>query len=86
MAHTCHATDCNTPVPPEMWGCRKHWYMVPRDIRLQIVQTYREGQCKDWKPSRAYLVAARAAVVVLADREGKTPDTKLYDYFLARTP
>jgi hypothetical protein len=86
MAHTCHATGCEAPVPPEMWGCRKHWYQVPHPIRIRIVRAYRAGQCEDWQPSREYLVAAREAVVAVAEREGKTPDTTLYDRFLARTP
>lgn len=35
MAHTCHATNCTTPVPPTMWGCRKHWFMVPNRSEIE---------------------------------------------------
>jgi hypothetical protein len=83
MAHTCHATGCKTAVPPEMWGCKKHWFMVPKALRDRIWATYRVGQCDDMNPSRAYLVTAREAVIAVARRENITPDTALYDHFLA---
>ena len=83
MAHHCHATECKAKVPPKMWGCRKHWFMVPKPIRDRILAHYRPGQCDDWEPSMEYLIAAREAVVAVATQEGKTPDTRLYDVFLA---
>lgn len=83
MAHTCHATGCSARVPPEMWGCRKHWYMVPKPIRDRIWRTYRVGQCNDMNPPGEYLLAAKDAVVAVARREAIDPDTSLYDYFLA---
>lgn len=83
MTHTCHATDCTTAVPPEMWGCKKHWFMVPKALRDAIWRTYRVGQCDDLNPSREYLTVARAAVVSVAKSEGIRADTTLYDHFLA---
>ena len=83
MAHSCHATDCTTPVPPEMWGCRRHWFMVPKPIRDRIWSAYRAGQCDDMNPSADYCQAARDAVVAVATKEGRVPDTTLYDLFLA---
>jgi hypothetical protein len=83
MSHHCHATDCKASVPPEMWGCRKHWFMVPKPIRDRIWRTYRVGQCDDMNPSREYLLAAKEAVIAVAKREKLTPDTTLYDHFLS---
>jgi hypothetical protein len=34
--HHCHWPGCEVPVPPAMWGCRRHWYMLPADIRRLI--------------------------------------------------
>lgn len=82
MSHTCHATGCVARVPPQMWGCKRHWFMVPKGIRDRIWATYRSGQCDDQSPSREYLLAAREAVVAVAEREGREPDTLLYDRFL----
>ena len=79
MAHHCHATGCPVTVPPEMLMCRRHWFMVPRTYRERVWATYRRGQCDDMNPSGAYCEAARAAVVAVAEREGVTPDTALYD-------
>jgi len=84
MAHHCHATACPTDVPPEMLMCRKHWRMVPRFIQLRVWRFYRVGQCDDWNPSRAYCLAAKQAVIAVAQQEGIEPDTKLYDVFLRR--
>lgn len=83
MAHSCHATGCKAHVPPQMWGCKKHWFMVPTEIRDRIWRTYRVGQCDDKNPSKEYLEAAREAVVSVAGKEGLVPDTRLYDVFLA---
>lgn len=82
MAHTCHATGCNVAVPPEMWGCRKHWFMVPKLVRDRIWATYRRGQCDDMNPSKEYCLTACEAVIAVAQREGVVPDTAVYDFFL----
>lgn len=58
MSHHCHWPDCNTPVPPKMWGCRRHWYMLPKHLRDLIWLTYRSGQEITKTPSRAYIDAA----------------------------
>lgn len=79
MVHECHATGCRTRVAPHLWGCRKHWTMVPVEIRNEVWRHYRRGQERDKNPSIGYLKAARAAVVAVAELEGLTPDTRLYD-------
>ena len=84
MAHTCHATGCKTVIPPEMWGCKKHWFMVPKSIRDRIWKTYRVGQCDDMNPSKSYCLAAKDAVIAVANKEGIEPDTLLYDLFIMR--
>lgn len=58
--HTCHWPGCPRKVPPARWGCKDHWYALPRNLRTRIWQTYRPGQERDKKPSQAYLNAARA--------------------------
>lgn len=82
MSHHCHATGCTASVPPVMWGCKKHWFMVPLAIRNRVWAAYRAGQCDDMNPSDDYCRAARDAVIAVAQREGRTPDTKPYDLFL----
>lgn len=82
MAHHCHATDCKTPVPPEMFMCRMHWYKVPYNQRQAVWRAYRVGQCDDMNPNQDYCLAAREAVITVARKENKTPDTCLYDVFL----
>ncbi len=59
--HHCHWTGCTTKVPPAMWGCRKHWYMLPDDLRARIWKAYRPGQEISKDPSTAYLTVAREA-------------------------
>ena len=79
MAHTCHATDCETHVPPEMFMCKKHWFSLPKRMQARIWQTYREGQCEDWQISHAYANAAREAVCFVAAKEGRDADVRVYD-------
>lgn len=69
MSHHCHATNCNTNVPPEMFMCKRHWFMLPKSMRDAIWRTYCLGQCDDWNISNEYANAVREAVI---------PDTSIY--------
>lgn len=57
--HYCHWPDCTTQVPPAMWGCRKHWYTLPKHLRDRIWAAYQPGQEVTLTPSREYLAVAR---------------------------
>lgn len=59
-AHRCHWPNCKVPVPPKLWGCKKHWFTLPKALRDRIWATYRPGQEIDKNPSAEYLEAARA--------------------------
>ena len=41
-----------------MWGCKPHWFRLPKRLRDQIWATYRPGQERDRNPSEAYLAVA----------------------------
>ncbi len=56
--HTCHWAGCETQVPPAMWGCKKHWFRLPKDLRDRIWRTYEPGQEISMTPSADYLAAA----------------------------
>lgn len=84
MAHHCHATACRVSVPPEMFMCKRHWFALSKKMRDEIWRTYRVGQCDDMNPSEPYALAAKACVVFLAGKEGREPDTALYDLFITQ--
>jgi hypothetical protein len=65
-AHRCHAWACAEKVPPELLMCRRHWRMVPSTIQDEVWQHYRPGQCRDRQPSRAWHIAADAAIAYVA--------------------
>lgn len=75
MGHHCHAAGCRIAVPPEKLMCRRHWAMVPLDIRNAVWVAYRPGQCDDKAPSEAWHFAADAAKGAVAQVEG-TPLTQ----------
>jgi hypothetical protein len=56
--------------------------MVPKPIRDRIWRHYRKGQEDDWKPTKEYLIAAKEAVIAVAEKEKMVPDTSVYDMFL----
>jgi hypothetical protein len=41
-----------------MWGCRKHWFTLPKALRDRIWATYRPGQEVTKDPSELYMAAA----------------------------
>lgn len=48
----CQAVDCITPVKSEMLMCRKHWFMVPSDIRSRVWQAWLDvgrGEAGAWE-------------------------------------
>jgi hypothetical protein len=71
--HHCHADGCTVPVKPELLMCSTHWRMVPGELQKLVWSNYREGQCDDQSPSKAWCVAADRAVAVVALAEGKRP-------------
>jgi hypothetical protein len=60
-SHHCHWPNCGRQVPPAMWGCKVHWFRLPKAIRDKIWRTFRPGQEKNWTPSPAYVEAANEA-------------------------
>lgn len=79
MSHNCHATGCKVATPPEMFMCKRHWYMLTKQMRSAIWLHYRPGQCDDWVISHEYAEAARNAIRYIASIDGVVPDLSIYD-------
>lgn len=43
-----------------MWGCKAHWFALPKNLRDRIWATYRRGQEVTKTPSPEYIEAATA--------------------------
>jgi hypothetical protein len=56
--HYCHWPGCAEEVKPAFWGCRKHWYTLPVELRTKIWKAYKPGQEVKMNPSEEYLDAA----------------------------
>lgn len=56
--HHCHWPGCTKQVPPAIWGCRPHWFTLPKPLRDRIWAAYRPGQEVSMTPSREYLQVA----------------------------
>lgn len=71
--HHCHWPGCDRQVPPAMWGCRKHWYALPEDLRRKVWRTYQPGQEITKAPSREYVEVAREVQEWIAANVPATP-------------
>lgn len=58
MSHHCHWPSCKEEVPPNMWGCRQHWFKVPKRFRDAIWAAYVPGQEITKTPSQQYISVA----------------------------
>lgn len=67
--HHCHWPGCEKQVPPAMWGCKAHWFALPKPLRDRIWATYRPGQEINMTPSSEYLAAAAAVQAWIAQRQ-----------------
>jgi hypothetical protein len=56
--HSCHWPGCAAQVPPALWGCKAHWFRLPKTLRDRVWNAYRPGQEKDMSPSDEYLAVA----------------------------
>lgn len=56
--HHCHWPGCDKQVPPAMWGCKAHWFRLPKALRDRIWRAYAPGQEVDLTPSDEYLQVA----------------------------
>lgn len=72
--HHCHWPGCEKQVPPAMWGCREHWFALPKNLRDRIWAAYKPGQEKTMTPSREYVLAARAVQEWIAEHGGERDD------------
>ena len=71
-SHTCHWPDCNKQVPPAMWGCKAHWFKLPKDLRDKVWRAYQPGQEATMTPSAAYLDVAREVQAWIAKHHPPT--------------
>lgn len=69
--HYCHWPGCNKQVPPAMWGCKKHWFMLPKRLRDKIWATYRGGQEIDMRPSEEYINVVKEVQAWIIERKTK---------------
>lgn len=56
--HECHWPGCTEQVPPAKWGCRKHWFKLPKRLRDKVWAAYVPGQERRMDPSEEYLAVA----------------------------
>ena len=59
MNHTCHWFGCNKRCPPIMWGCKQHWFSLPKFLRDAIWREYKPGQEITKTPSLEYILVAK---------------------------
>ena len=50
----CHWPTCTNPVQPKLWGCKYHWFKLPKRLRDKIWHSYVPGQEIRKDPSDKY--------------------------------
>jgi hypothetical protein len=69
--HHCHWPDCGKKVPPALWGCKTHWFKLPKVLRDKIWSAYEPGQEADGTPSKEYLTVATEVQKWIAEHGDK---------------
>lgn len=59
MSHKCHWPGCEVAVLPAVWGCKPHWFALPKRLRDRIWEAYRRWQEVTKSPSPEYITAAQ---------------------------
>ena len=68
--HHCHWPGCEIQVPPALWGCRKHWFQLPKRLRDLIWNAYEPGQ-EIMTPSDEYIDAAKEVQNWIRSSQGR---------------
>jgi len=55
ITHYCHWPGCRTPVSPKLWGCKRHWYALPKELRNKVWDAYVPGQEIRKDPTGEYM-------------------------------
>lgn len=71
MKHLCHAEDCDVEVPPRIFMCKTHWFMLPKQLRDALWAEYVPGQEIRKDPTREYLNVTRRCINFVAAKEGR---------------
>lgn len=58
-SHTCHWPGCTVEISPELWGCKPHWFALPRGLRNKLNSVYVPGQEITKTPSADYIQVAK---------------------------
>lgn len=56
-----------------MWGCRTHWFALPKHLRDAVWRTYEPGQEVTLTPSDAYLDVADVVQKWIAEHGKVSP-------------
>lgn len=75
--HHCHWPGCEKEVPPAMWGCRPHWFKLPKELRDKVWRAFRPGQEETMTPSRDYLTVAHEVQAWIAEHHPPAPKEPL---------
>lgn len=43
VTHRCPAPGCDVRCPPHVFACRRHWYALPWDLRVDLGHCYRNA-------------------------------------------
>lgn len=67
--HICNWPGCQKEVPPSMWGCRAHLFLLPKDLRERLGETYPPGQDRTMSPSIEYLGTVKEVEIWIRDNK-----------------
>lgn len=54
----CQWPGCTLNVAPRFWGCKRHWFQLPKPLRDRLWNSYVSGQFIYKQASEDYLAAA----------------------------
>lgn len=69
MSHGCHWPRCKRAVPPKMWGCKEHWFTLPKRLRDKVWAAYAPGQEVTKTPSASYVNVAHEVQAWIVEYE-----------------
>src|ERR1700741_4674823 len=68
--HICHAPKCTSRIPPKMFMCKTHWYMLSQPARSYIWAAYEDGQEIRKDPSEWYIFVSDVAQALVGFKDG----------------
>ena len=51
---TCQVPECGTEIQPNVFLCSRHWYLLPYNLRMEVLASYKSAPVPVYEATTSY--------------------------------